>query len=273
MLYKYAILLLCFHFWGCKKDINSFPNYHPTNNATTIIAHKAGGGSNNPNKENTVEAAKYGLSYLDGLEVDIQKSRDGTIWLYHDETIFNESGDLKRIPGLKDEEIRNIIKANNCPLNTLEELLIEMQKANCKGWLSLDIKPWLPTRFSNTQGYLIELADEICRLSKKYNCSHHIMAECENAVCLKRIKELDTEIVCYLTTYGDFEKGTYRALKSNFNGISFKYENKNISKEQIELLHSKGLKIQLWTINDIVDIKDAQLLLPDFIQTDNVKLE
>jgi len=267
------IFIVILIFTSCKKDASKYPDAPNSFQQTLMIAHKAGGGSNNPNKENTLAAAAYGFDHLDGIEIDIQKSRDGTIWLYHDETIETHNDFIKRIPGLTDADIRKIITDKHTDLNTLEELLEWKQKANNTECISLDIKPWLPTRFSNTQGYLIELADEVCRLAQKYNCNHQLMAECENAVCLKRFKEKDPSIACYLTTYGNYNQGVYRALKANFDGLSFKFENNNISQSQIDELHNKGLKIQLWTINNLEDINTVKLLRPDFIQTDNVLLK
>lgn len=78
-------------------------------------------------------------------------------------------------------------------------------------------------------------------------------------------------IETYLTSFGDFELGISRALDAGFSGISFKYKFKEpILKEQIDLLHRKGLKIHLWTVNDTNDIKEAISLNPDFIQTDSL---
>ncbi|MDI1233479.1 MAG: glycerophosphodiester phosphodiesterase family protein [bacterium] len=265
-----TIIFIILALTACKKDASVYADKSNPYLQTTFIAHKAGGGSNNPFKENTLEAAIYSFGILDGIEIDIQKSRDGTLWLFHDEIIQDENGDDKRITGLKDEEIKNIAKKNGLQLNTLEEILQWKQQTNNSDYISLDIKPWLPTRYSNSQGYLIKLADEIGKLSVKYNCGAQLLAECENGICLKRIKEKDPSIQCYLTTYGDYNKGVYRALKANLDGISFKYINQNISKEQIQELHSKGLRIQLWTINDLAEINIAKDLMPDYIQTDNV---
>ncbi|MES2616461.1 MAG: glycerophosphodiester phosphodiesterase [Bacteroidota bacterium] len=258
-------------FVACRKDATIYPDKPAAQQGVAILAHKAGGGGNNPYQENTLQAAIYGFSHLDGIEVDIQKSRDGTLWLYHDEVIENSDGKDKRIPGLTDNEIKAIMKHRQLTLNTLEEILEWQTAYNNTEKISLDIKSWLPTRFSNTQGYLVEVADAIGALAKKYNCGNRLLAECENATCLKRLEEKDASIQTFLTTFGDFDKGTYRALKGNFNGISFKYQDGNLSAEQIELLHKKGLHIQLWIINDSSGIVKAKNLLPDYIQTDNVK--
>ncbi len=205
------LTILMFHS-ACHKDTSHYPEKANPYTSTHFLAHKTGGGSNNPYKENTLEAAIYGFAHLDGVEADIQKSRDGTLWLYHDEIIKTKDGKDKRIPGLTDNEIRDIITDCKLQLNTLEELLQWKQENNNKDYISLDIKSWLPTKYSNTQGYLIEVADAICLLSKKYKCGTFLLTECENAYCLKRIKEKDADIACFLCSYGDYDLGAYRAL-------------------------------------------------------------
>ena len=56
-----------------------------------LIAH-AGTGIYNPQRyfsENSLEAIEYALSFseVDGVELDVQFSKDGTAWLFHDETL------------------------------------------------------------------------------------------------------------------------------------------------------------------------------------------
>jgi len=54
--------------------------------------------------------------------------------------------------------------------------------------------------------------------------------------------------------------------------ISFKYKFKEeLNAEHIKLLHRKGLKIQLWTVDSVNNIEEAISINPDFIQTDNLK--
>jgi hypothetical protein len=75
----------------------------------------------------------------------------------------------------------------------------------------------------------------------------------------------------YLTANGDFERAMQLSLESGYQGISFKYKFKEeISADHINLIRKKGLKIQLWTVNSEDDLKEALLINPDFIQTDNL---
>ena len=61
---------------SCEK-IKYYPDKEYQEVTTMILAHRAGGGEHSPYEENSLEAAQYGLSLVDGLEVDIQISKAG----------------------------------------------------------------------------------------------------------------------------------------------------------------------------------------------------
>jgi glycerophosphoryl diester phosphodiesterase len=98
------------------------------------------------------------------------------------------------------------------------------------------------------------------------------MAESETATFLNYLKKHSSGIECYLTSLGDFERAMQLTLESGYSGISFKYKFKEeLNAEHIKLLHRKGLKIQLWTVDSVNNIEEAISINPDFIQTDNLK--
>ncbi|MBN2612152.1 MAG: hypothetical protein JXB00_11395 [Bacteroidales bacterium] len=116
------------------------------------------------------------------------------------------------------------------------------------------------------------IAEQIVFLADKYQLHDNILVESEVASFLNYLKKKSkNQIACYLTTLGDFERGMLLALKAGYEGISFKYNFKEIiTADHIRLLHKKGVKIQLWTLNDETIINEALLLNPDFIITDNI---
>ena len=66
-----------------------------------------GNGFNTDFVENTLPAAEYGLSVLDGIEQDIQISKDGTLWLDHDNEVYDcEGNNIGCFQTLTDDEIR-----------------------------------------------------------------------------------------------------------------------------------------------------------------------
>jgi len=260
---------------SCSK-IKYYPDKDFPEVKTLILAHRAGGGDSSPYQENTFEAAKYGLSLVDGIEVDVQISKDRTIWLSHNVDLPDCGGiSYNCFPEATDNQI---IRFDSCNGNTfsysrLETIFAYMSEYCPNKYISLDVKAWEPCALTsaNVLGEMNVIADEIIRLTKKYNCQNQVMVESETATFLSYIKNKSSGIDCYLTSLGDFERAMQLTLESGYAGISFKYKFKEeLSAEHIRLMRRKGLKIQLWTIDTVEDIKDALSINPDFIQTDNI---
>jgi glycerophosphoryl diester phosphodiesterase len=272
--YFYPFLILFpIIFIQCRK-LDNFPDRPNSFTKTLILAHKAGGGIGFcPYQENTLEGAIYSFNNADGIEIDLQKSRNNTIWLFHDGFLPPCNGKTdSRITGKKDSEIEDYIKCvgDGFKLSLLEEVFKYHRNNHIEKVISLDVKSWLPTFHSNSPKYHYELAIALVLLINKYDMQKYVLVECENAFFLNKVSQY-SDVDCYLTTFGDFEEGARKALKFKYKGISFRYDpDKPISKEDIQKIRNKGLKIQLWTINDKNEIAKAMLLEPDYIQTDNI---
>jgi glycerophosphoryl diester phosphodiesterase len=255
---------------SCEK-IHYYPDRPLGSYETKILAHRGGG--NSSFHENTLSAAQYGLQNLNGIEIDIQFSKNNTLWLAHDTRLpvcGNNGGRLFR--NTNDDEIMLV---NNCldtleSFSKLENVFQTMSEYYPDKYISLDVKAW---EFDNL-GIIAEmnrLADRIISLHRKYPEVVHVMVESETGTFLDYMEDHSSEIETYLTTNGDFERGMMRALRNEYDGISFKFKyDEEITPEHVSMLRRKGLKIQLWTINDMDYIKEALLDKPDFIQTDNI---
>ena len=259
---------------GCEK-IYYYPDRPIENVETIFLAHC---GSGNPELErNTLDAAKHGLKRLDGIEVDIQLSKDRTIWLSHDVKLPECNGiRLPCFPEVYDDEI---IELDTClgaafTFTKLNEILQFVSDSFPQSYISLDVRAWNPCKFTSLEitGIMNVIADQITAASNFYQLQENIIVESEVASFLNYLKKKSgNRIKCYLTTLGDFERGMLLALKAGYEGISFKYNfDEYITVDHINLLHKKGIKIQLWTLNDEEIIDEALLLHPDFIITDNV---
>lgn len=268
------LLVFIFINLSCNK-IHYYPDKEFSKVTTKFLMHRGGG--NSGFKENTFKAAHFGLERLDGIEIDIQISKDRTIWLSHNYELVACGNFAKNcFPETKDFDIFSL---DSCLKTTdftmLEDVFKLVQDSFPNKYISLDVKAWYPCHVNSlnvTDGLNI-MAEEIIRLKKKYNRINKIMVESETATFLSYIKEKSPDIETYLTTLGDFERGVLLALKAGYTGLSFKYQFKEvISIEHIKMIRKKGLKIQLWTINNLADLKEAYLINPDFIQTDEYSL-
>lgn len=168
------------------------------------------------------------------------------------------------------EEINTCLgSANSYP--RLANVFDYISRNHPDSFVSLDVKVWTPCGIGdlNVTRNMNIMAQKIIDLIQAYHLENQIMVESEVGDFLYYVKSNSDFIETYLTTLGDYELGVSRALESGFSGISFKYKfTAPITKEQIDLLHRKGLKIHLWPVNGTEDIEEAKALGADFIQTD-----
>lgn len=272
-----TILNICF-LYSCNK-IKYYPDKEYGDVNTLILAHRAGGGGTSNLQENSLEAAKYGLSFVDGIEVDIQLSKSRTLWLYHGAEIPECGGiTYECFPEIFDYQVIQLDSCNEDELNftKLEDIFAYMTTYYPEKYISLDVQPWYPCASTslNIVGEMNVIADEIIRLTKKYNFQNHVMVESQTATFLDNIKKNSTGIECYLTSWGGSERAMLLALTAGYTGISVKFKpevEKEVTAEDIYLMRKKGLKIQLWSVSSEEDIIEALSITPDYIQTDNFK--
>jgi glycerophosphoryl diester phosphodiesterase len=203
-------------------------------------------------------------------------SKDRTIWLAHTADLPDCGGiSYDCFPESADDQIINLDSCNGKGLNytRLEEIFAYLSSNFPDKYISLDVKAWEPCAVTSVGiiGVMNVIADEIIRLTEKYNLQNHVMVESETATFLNYIRRRSTGIGIYLVSLGDFERAMQLSLESGFTGISFKYNfDEMIGEEHIQLIRRKGLKIQLWTVNTEENIIEALSINPDFIQTDNI---
>lgn len=254
--------------------IEFFPDREDPYEGTFILAHKGGG---NFDAGNTLEGCILGLNMFDGIEVDIQTSSDNTMWLSHS-PLLPACGSFEEDCFVSNSDVE-IIQIDSCLGRETDftrlESVFEQMSMNFPGkYISLDAKAWIPCGISgiNLIRTMNLFAQAVIDLTLKYNLGGQVMVESENGDFLYYIKMNCDCIETYLTSFGDFELAVSRALNAGFSGISFAYKVKeDLSAEQVGLIHRKGLKIQLWTVNDTSDIMEALTLYPDFIHNDNLE--
>ena len=271
---KYIIhfLFVILIFYCCER-VNYFPDKPIIINKTIFLAHH---GAGDKYEANSLRAAKYGINNCKGIECDIQLGKDGSIWLDHSYTIEGCGIINKSIYSeLTDTQILYLDSCLGDNFNAfkLDSVFKYISDYGNDKLISLDVKAWEPIGLEKVSllTQMNRLADNIIYLTNKYNLKGQVMVESETGDFLYYIKENGEGIETYLTTLGDFELGVSRALNANFTGISFKYNYlEAIDVKDIDFIHRKGLKIHLWTLNEIQLIEEAILLKPDYIQTDKI---
>jgi len=224
-----------------------------------ISAHR-GGSIEAP--ENTIESFKYsielGSSYI---ETDVQLSSDGIPYIFHDD-------DLKRLFGkniifnsLHSDEIDELILFDKYKIPTLESTLKKFPDT----LFQIDVK---------TDEVVLPTMEVI----KKTNSTDKVCIASFSSKRLKQVHKLYPEICLSM---GPFEVmklllasfGLYRnKVPGNCLQIPiYQYGIKLVTKRFINYIHSIGLKIHVWTINDEDTMQKLIDLGVDGIITDRPK--
>ena len=245
------------------------------NSETLILGHRAAGNIWYGSEliGNSFEAVKFGYSNLDGIEVDLQMSKDSTLWLIHDNEIVNCNNDTIPVCLLTDNEISIINECIEGSLISLEDLFDYLSKQDNKKFVSLDMKAVTNANCfdNNSHEEWIELISEkIVKLYNKYNPNCIVAVESWDIKFLELIKNKRNEIETYLLIWNSIKYSDLIYVKNTgIYGISCNFDS-GISKSIIDSAKNLNLKIQLWTPNSETDLKDAINLNPFAIQTDNV---
>ncbi len=212
-----------------------------------IIAHR---GASAYAQENTLQAFdlafKFGASWL---ETDIQRSTDGVLVLYHDYNLKNG----KRIKDCN----YNYLKKFNIP--TLTDLL-KITPQNFT--LNLEIKND-DDIYPGIEKQILAEIKETKNIKKE-----QILISSFSVEALQKIRALDKQINIAILTR-NFEIKTPLSLKARSVNISVKRVNKNI----VDTCHKNGLKVLVYTVNDLQTYHKLKRWGVDGVFSDNPMLD
>ncbi|MBN3490548.1 hypothetical protein JV173_03365 [Acholeplasma equirhinis] len=228
---------------GFKFDISQYPN-------VKWIAHR---GLTSKTDENTVTAFKMaGELPFYGIETDVHETLDSKYILYHDD--FVKISDQKIfIDKTLSIDLKNIIFNNGDTLPDLEDYIKICKKYQKIAVLELKA-PFTTLKIKN----IIEKIETLGYLEQTIFISFYI----DN---LLRVKLLRKESNCQLLL-GDYNDALITLSKSMKFDINIHYS--HLTPTRVDYIHSLGLQVNCWTVND----KDIALKLiemgVDFITTD-----
>lgn len=238
-----------------------------------ILGHRGSGVTSAEFQENTVASVINAFERLDGAVVDIQCSKDGTIWLFHDAGL--PADDLLCLPQTTDKELEELAgKLTDFTFTRLEEILQLMTMMEKTPVLSLDVKGYFPNgcfEENNAPKHYFEMmAESLFALLERYPLQSHIIIETDYDYFLDLVKENEPFIELFLLGYHDFRERIERAIERSYHGISYNFKDEFLTREEIELARQNGLKVQLWPINSEEDFEMALSWKPAFIKTGNI---
>ena len=275
-------LILVLTLTQCKKMTTSGP---PTETDIRFLGHK-GGGDNSYNAkyiENTLPAVEEGLKTLNGVEVDLQMSLDGTIWMFHNTDIGQSSCNTSyhhSIVLLNDTEIAKIQICNGGVQDRVYRLeeLVNLWNNTANGFvISMHIKTDFPADTINNPQiggeatYLSKFATSLAKLFPTVKHQGQLFAEIYDASFCTKVHTTIPGISVFLIKSVDFTTLINDALASGYDGVSCNLFESTLSAEGVIRARDNGLVVQLWTPDNRDDLLKAFNLQPNFIQTNNLK--
>ena len=223
-----------------------------------IIGHK---GASTITPENTLKAFKKAIELkADYVEFDIHHTSDKQIIIHHDEDTLSTTGVLKRIKDTSLEELKKLDVGESEQIPTLREL-IKTTKGKIK--LQPEIK---------SEG----LVHDLVNILRENNLIETSIVSCFEIVELLKIKEIEPQLKLgylipkTLTKFQPIKQYIKRAVANQFYAIHPYHT--AVNKKLVEFTHERGLKINVWTVNEEDIMKRLIDLGVDGIFTDDIAL-
>ncbi len=230
--------------------MNHFLQPRPT---PLVLAHR-GASAHAP--ENTLAAFSLAADQqADGIELDAKLTHDGEIVVMHDATVDRTTDGCGRVSDLTLSEIKSLDAGSNFgPQFTKESvpLLAEVFETVSQ---CLIINVELTNYTSQNDG----LESKVIALIKQRDLIDRVMLSSFNPLSLRKVKSIEPRIVCGLLYSPDMPIYLRRAwLAPIIPHLDAQHPHyKQVTREYVTRLHSRGLKINVWTANDVAAIRSA----------------
>ncbi|HUI68642.1 MAG TPA: glycerophosphodiester phosphodiesterase [Nitrospirota bacterium] len=217
-----------------------------------VIAHR---GDSSRALENSLEALRLAISLsVDMIEIDIRKSLDNALYVMHDKHTGRTADKNVDIEVSMSDDVSRIKLKNGEPIPTLKDVL-SLFTGNVG--LNLEIK-------SEGAG---KLTAEHLRDSG-YRRPVLISSFLENEILAVR------EVAPFISTSGIFDTFTVQNLAEycakRYSLISLR--KKTVSRELIIACHNHGIKVYVWTVDDVADMEKFITWRVDGIYTNRPSL-
>ena len=228
----------------------------------TGLAHRGG---SKENMENSLTAFRHAsaLGYR-AIETDIQVSADGTIYIFHDDTLDRTTTGTGMFNATTDDELSRITLNNGEPIPRLEDALTACPDS----LLNIDVKtddgiaPM--ATFLNTFGH----HDRICLASfstRRLNRIRHLLT----TPCAMSGGQMDVFklfLGSFLKSFSGFSFGRPHVVAAQVPETA--YGLRIVTPRFIRHCHKLGIAVHVWTIDDAADMTRLIRLGVDGIVTD-----
>lgn len=229
-----------------------------------IWAHR---GASGHAPENTMPAFKLANELgADGIELDVQLTKDGVPVVIHDETVDRVSNGTGRVCDYTLDRLRSLTVNKNFPaygivrIPTLEEVYAFIKTTDMT--VNLELK--------NSMIFYEKLEEKVLVLAEKMGLSDRVIYSSFNHSSMKKIKELEPKAkVAFLYADGIVDVEEY-ADKYGVYAVH-PYMTNTEYPNMVEKCHAKGIRVHVWTVNEEADIRRMKELGVDVVITNYVE--
>lgn len=219
--------------------------------------------------ENTLPAFELAYSLgADGIELDVQLSKDGVPVVIHDEQIDRVSDGMGYVQDYTLEELKSFNVNRQFPgygkitIPTLSEVY-DLVKA-MDVMVNLELK--------NSEVFYKELEEKVLRLTEEKGMEDRMIYSSFNHYSMRKIKKfLPSARTALLYSEGFLDIGEY----AERNGVYAVHPSmKNIEYPGVDIVrecHDRGVRVHVWTVNEKTDIEKMRGMGVDGVITNYVE--
>lgn len=230
-----------------------------------------------PNSWTSVTEAidRYGA---DGVEIDIQMSSDGVLFMYHDQHLDAASFCTGCVNDWPAQALEDCIfkprsgKRAEENITPVERLLARYAAADRRSLIFLDLKnplACLSVGSAAHDWYYRTALHEVSRLIEKYKAADWVLLQSDSRAWLTYTRHRYPEIRVLLDYIKDTSDILY-AARAGFYGVAA--PGSDLSTAAVNLARKEGLKIQLYGARLQEDMIREMGKLPDYFLSDNIPL-
>ena len=208
--------------------------------------------------ENTIESVKKAIQLnVDGIEIDVFKSKTGELVVYHDPFLSRLSNSNAFIEQISLDSIKKVELKGGLSIPTLKEVIDIIPE---KIFLNIELKG-SNTAFK-TNKVIIEYLKKFNLPPSKFIISSFRWDE------LKKFRDLNKDIPIAILVDSLYKIDNAIKLAKEINAIALNPNNKFITKKIVNKIQSNNIKVFPYTINSPKNIKRMKLMGVDAIITD-----
>ena len=200
--------------------------------------------------ENTLAAFdKARAAGADGIELDVRLDRDGTVVVFHDDTLerlANRPGKLSDLGGRE----RAALRVGGEPVPTLEQVLRELGELDC----NVEIKSERPGR----SGALVIKTADVIRHSGR---ADQIIVSSFDPVALVQMHRALPDIACAYLFHNQQPLPFRKGWVGHVTGATALHpEHVLCTAERVAAWHRAGFPINTWTVDDAAELRRLDAL-------------